>query len=468
MPAYMVQKHVHLIGIGGIGVSALARFYRTEGHAVSGSDIARSEITDALKKAGIRVFIGPHRASNLAPAVTEVIHTVATRRDNPELRRAKKLGIPTKTYAQALGEITRRYKTIAIAGAHGKSTTTALVALVCVRGGLDPTVVVGAKLREFGDTNFRLGRSRLLVIEADEYRASFLNYLPDIAIITNIDREHLDFYKNIRNIERTFLKFLLGTKRGGAAVLNRDDSRLRRVGTRLRRLRPDIRIAWFSLRDAEAKRIAPQLHIPGRHNVANALAAYRAGRALKIPAIKIIDALSRYRGAWRRFDYQGKIAIRSYPSRRPAYSYDRRHTPKSGTVKVFADYAHHPTEINATLQAARERFPKRRIACVFQPHHYERTRDLFPEFTRAFSGADKIILLDIYEVAGREQKRRHAVVSSARLAETIRKRGGDAEYVPNRALTAKLHHELRPGDILIMMGAGSIWEMTKALMGKSQ
>ena len=450
---------IHFIGIGGIGVSALARFYRAEGYVVSGSDLARSEITDALKKIGIRVVIGPHRASNLPRAVTEVVHTVAARRDNPELREVRRRGLRAKTYAQALGEITRRFRTIAVAGAHGKSTTTALCALTLISGGLDPTVIVGAKLKEFGDTNFRLGRlarslakgqSKYLVIEADEYRASFLNYRPDIAVITNIDREHLDFYKNIPNIEATFYKFLLNTKPGGGAVLNRDDSRLCRIGAQLRRVRPDIRIIWFSLRDAEAKRIAPRLRIPGRHNVSNALAAYRVGRALGISVAKIMRAISRYHGAWRRFDYQG--------------TFPPRGTSGQAGAKVFADYAHHPTEIRATLQAAREKFPRSRIWCVFQPHHYERTRDLFREFSAAFGDADRAVLLDIYEVAGRERRQKVGDISSGKLAQTVSRRGQSAIYMPNGRLRSYLRRELKPDDILIMMGAGSIWEMTKALM----
>ena len=441
-----MKIHIHCIGIGGIGVSALARLYRARGYRVSGSDLTRSEITDALRREGIRVFIGPHRRSNLAPGVTRAVYSVAAKPSNPELVEAKQRGIETKTYAQAVGELTGRYRAIAVAGAHGKSTTAAMIALAMTKADLDPTIIIGTKLRELKNSNFRRGKSPYLVLEADEYRASFLNYSPAIAVITNIDREHLDFYKTIANIERTFLRFLCGLRLGGVAVLNRDDRRLGRIALRLRRARPDVRIVWYSLRDPAAEKIGRAIRIAGRHNISNAMAACAVGRLLRIPEKKILAAIGAYRGSWRRFDYQGLFA----------------------GAKVFADYAHHPTEIKATLAAAREKFPRSRIWCVFQPHHYERTRDLFKEFAGAFGGCDGLILLDIYEVAGREQNRKSGAVSSETLAAAVNRRGTPALYLPNpeRRLKAFLKTSLRPGDVLLMMGAGSIWEMTKLLMGR--
>ncbi len=438
-----MKEHVHCIGIGGIGVSALARLYRARGWRVSGSDLKRSEITDALKKEGIRVFIGPQRRSNLIREATQVVYSVAVKPDNPELREARQRGLPAKTYAQAVGDLTKRYQTIAVAGSHGKSTTTAMVALMLTRAGLDPTVIVGAKLREFGNTNFRLGKSEYLVLEADEYRGSFWNYHPWIAVITNIDREHLDFYRDLSGITKGFEKFISGIRHDGHLVLNADDERLARLVGKTNPVRPG-RIHRFSLRDREAEPLRSILNIPGVHNVANALAAYRAGQILEIPKEKILATLLRYRGIWRRFDYQGKFA----------------------GAKVFADYAHHPTEIKATLQATREKFPRSRIWCVFQPHHYERTRDLFREFSNAFARADAAIILDIYEVAGREQKRRSGDVSAKTLAAAINRRGVPALYLedPEHRLKPFLMRWLEAGDVLLMAGAGSIWEMTKALM----
>ncbi len=438
-----MKASIHFIGIGGIGVSALARFYNSRGYRVSGSDLTRSEITDALKKEGIRVFIGPHEAANISTSVSKVIYTAATRPDNPEVKKAKRIKIPTLSYAQAVGELTKKFKTIAVAGAHGKTTTTALTALALIKGGLDPTVIIGSKLREFGNRNFRLGHSRYFVIEADEYKASFLNYSPTIAVITNLDHEHLDFYKNIRNIESAFLQFLLKSDFNSWAVLNADDPRLRKIAKKLKSQREDIRIIRFSLKGPEAPKIKRALKIPGRHNISNALAAMAVARALGVPADKALTAIKQYRGAWRRFDYQGLLF----------------------GAKVFADYAHHPTEIKATLAGAKEKFPKQKLICVFQPHHYERARDLFGEFTKAFDQCDLLFLLDIYEVAGREKKRRDSKINSSKLAETIAKRGIATYYLsqPNN-LKKLLKNHVKKGDILLMMGAGSIWEITKKLM----
>ena len=436
----MRERHIHFIGIGGIGIRA------------SGSDAKRSELTDALRREGVRVAIGPHRRVNIPLRATEVIRTNAIRDNNREVREARKRGLVVRSYAEALGDAAREFRSIAIAGAHGKSTTTALVALVLIRGGLNPTVVVGTKLREFGDSNFRPGRSaksargglRYFVYEADEYRASFLNYSPDIAVVTNIDREHLDYYKNIRRIEAAFLHFLFRLRRNGTAILNRDDARLRAIAKRLAKKRPDCRIVWFSLRDPAAERVCRVLKIPGKHNLANAFAAYRVGATLHIPRSAVLAALGIYRGAWRRFDYQGT---------------------RSG-AKIFADYAHHPTEIKATLQGARERFPKRRIVAVFQPHRYERLKDLFKEFAAAFNGADLVLLLDVYEVAGREEKRKSPNISSAALAQAIARRGREAYYLGTTVTRANLKPHLRSGDVLLLMGAGSIWEMTKRFMAR--
>ena len=449
----MQKGRIHMIGIGGIGMSALARLYRSRGFQVGGSDISRSEITDALRKEGVRIFIGQHKAANVAGSVGKVIHTAAARPDNPELAAAKRRRIPIKTYAGALGELSRDYRLIAIAGSHGKSTTTALTALTLIYGKLDPTVVIGTKLRQFKNSNFRPGRSKWLVIEADEYRASFHNYRPEVAVVTNIDREHLDYYRTTAKVEAAFLKFLSRIRAGGTAVLNRDDERTRRIGRKLARSRKDVRIIWYSLRDAAAVKIRKLIRIPGRHNVSNALAALQVASALRIPRSARYRAIASYRGAWRRFDYQGKLSFQG----------------ASGQVsaKVFADYAHHPTEIKATLQAAREKFPKSRIWCIFQPHHYERTRTLFKEFSRAFKDCDAAILLDIYEVAGREHRRKDDLINSEHLAKAITRRGTPALYLNNpRRLKPFLKRWLKEGDLVLMMGAGDIWEETKKLIGR--
>lgn len=438
----MGRGHIHFIGIGGIGVSALARLYRARGFVVSGSDVARSEVTDALRREDMRVHIGRQTGKHIPSATEAIVYSAAVRPDNPELREARRRGCATKTYAQALGELGQEFKTIAIAGAHGKSTVTALAALILIRGKRDPTVIVGTVIREFGGKNFRRGRSRWLVIEADEYRASFLNYAPHIAVVTNIDREHLDFYKSIAKIEGAFLDFLTRIRPGGTAILNRDDPRLRRIGAHLARARGDVNIVWYSLRDPAARKVKSVIRIPGRHNVSNALAARAVGRLLGVPDQKILSAIGAYRGAWRRFQYLGRV----------------------NEAVLIADYAHHPTEIRATLEATRERFPRGRIWCVFQPHHYERIQALFQEFIRAFDACDALILLDIYEVAGRERSRKSDAVSSAALASAVNRRGAPALYLPDpRRLKPFLRQALGRGDVLLMMGAGDIWEMTKEL-----
>lgn len=439
----MKREFVHFLGIGGIGVSALARFFRSRGAQVTGSDIARSEITDELKKEGFRIFIGEHSRTHIRKNVTRLITTSAAGAHNPEILEARQRGIPVENYARALARVTQNFFVISVAGAHGKSTTTAMTALALMQGGLDPTVIVGTKLKEFKNSNFRKGSSKYFVHEADEYRASFLNYRPDIALVSNIDHEHLDYYKTIAAVENAFLKFLLNIRPGGTTVLNRVDTRLRKIAVRLGKERPDIRVRWYSLADKEAARIKKVLKVPGDHNVSNALAAYRVGQSLGVPRSKILHALAAYRGAWRRFDYQGIFH----------------------GAKVFADYAHHPTEIRATLEATREKFPTEKIWCVFQPHHYERTRDLFKEFVSAFDGCDELILLDIYEVAGRERKRGGRETNSGELARAISRRGIRARYLSKAENLARLLSEnLTKGDILLMMGAGTIWEMTKKLM----
>ncbi len=439
----VMPAKIHFIGIGGIGVSALARLYKSRGFQVSGSDIARSEITDALAREGIKISIGTHRASNLGDA-RRVVYTAAAKPSNPEIRAARRRGFRVESLAQAVGELTREFLTVAVTGSHGKSTTTALVALALMRGGLDPTVQIGTKLKEFKGTNARIGKSSYLVLEADEYRNKFLEYAPAIAMVTNIDREHLDFHPTIRAIEGSFLKFLLRLRPAGTAILNRDDARLRRIALRLRRVRPDLHVMWYSLKNPAAQKIRKVIHIPGEHNVSNAMAAYAVGRLLRIPEKKILSAIGAYRGSWRRFDYQGRFA----------------------GADVIADYAHHPTEIKATLQAAREKYPKRRIWCVFQPHHYERLRKLFPEFSRAFAGCDALILLDVYEVAGRERTQRIGGANSARLARAVSRNGTPALYLSDpKRLRSLLGRWLKPGDVLLMAGAGNIWEMTKRLTG---
>jgi UDP-N-acetylmuramate--alanine ligase len=441
---------IHFIGIGGIGMSALARYFLAQKWAVSGSDMVETAITRTLRKEGVRVKIG-HKKGNLPEGVDMVVRSAAVQAGNPELRAARHIetrGLSrVLTYPEAVGEITKQYKTIAVAGAHGKSTTTALAALALVKGQLDPTVIIGTNLKEFGGRNFRSGKSDYFVLEADEFGNAFSHYSPALAIITNIDREHLDTYENLANIKKAFLDFINNIADGGTLIVNRDDDNLRSLESRIAAItkKKNIRVAWYSLQSAEARKIKKIIKIPGTHNVSNATAVYKLGKALGIPEKKILSAIGSYRGAWRRMEYRGKF--------RGALVYD--------------DYAHHPTEIKATLKAFREKYPAKRILCVFQPHQAKRLAALFKEFTTAFGDADKTLILPIYKVAGRDE--RPSRFDSAALARAIQKREPKKLLFflaePKHLKKAVLSLAAPLSDhVIVMMGAGSIVNLTDSLL----
>ena len=432
---------VHFIGIGGIGVSALARYYLAKGNIISGSDLISSEITRALEKLGAKIFIGPHKATSLTPNVKKVIYSVAVKPTNPELKKAQKLGIQIQSYPQALGELTKQYFTIAVCGAHGKGTTTAMISLILIKAGLDPTVIIGTKLKEFGDSNCRVGKSKYLVIEADEYAGAFLNYWPKMIVLTNIDKEHLDYYKDLNHVIKTFGEFVSHLPKKGILVTNKDNKSVKKLintifSTAVKN------VVWYSLKQKEADKIGKILKIPGKHNVSNALAALAVARALKIPDKISFDALSEYKGAWRRFEIK------------------RMKLPTSYTL--ISDYAHHPTEIKATIAGAKEKFKKKKIWVVFQPHQYQRTYYLFDEFKKAFDLADEIILTKIYSVVGREKKEITKKVSSEKLAKAIQERGKKVHFVKDfEKIPQFLKRRINPGDIVLIMGAGSIYKIVE-------
>jgi UDP-N-acetylmuramate--alanine ligase len=424
---------IHLIGIGGIGVSALAQYYLSKGHEVSGSDLAASEITDFLKKKGIRIFIG-NFAKNIEKDFDLVVHSPAVKSDNPEYKKAKEFKIKTQSYPEALGDLTKEYYTIAVAGAHGKSTTTAMIALVLTEAGLDPTVIVGTKLKEFENSNFRKGNSRILVIEACEYDSSFLYYSPQIAVITNVDKEHLDFFKTFANVKKAFAKFILRLPSEGVLVSNGDDKDIPEI------IQPNFKISNYSLTQPDAKKLKKILKVPGMHNVSNALAALNVARILAIPDASSFKALSDFKGTWRRFEIKkGKAG--------------------SKKITVVSDYAHHPSEILATLKAAREKYKKKTIWCIFQPHQHQRTYYLFDDFVKTFREVliDKIIITDIYDVAGRETKKINREVSSKKLVEKINKES--VLYLPMDKIENFVKENINSGDVLIIMGAGDVYKL---------
>jgi len=448
---------IHFVGIGGIGISALARWFLAQGWIVGGSDLAKSALTEELQKEGVRVRIG-HKKSNLPKDANMVVYSNAVTPGSAgyvEFEEAEKRGIRPMSYPQTLGCLTEVYKTIAIAGSHGKSTTTALIGLALKNSSIDPTVVVGTKLKELNGKNFHLGKTKWLVLEADEWRGAFLHYHPDIAVVTNIDKEHLDFYKDLNDLKKTFLKFLARTKPGGSLVLNGDDKNLFSLSPLIQKIakKGSLKIFWYTLKDKKAaEKIRKNLQLPGIHNLSNAMAAATVmERILKLKEYFVLKELGKYQGAWRRMEYRGDMKM------------------ASKKTKVFDDYAHHPSEIRATLQAFREKFPKSNIVCVYQAHQAKRLKALYKEFTSAFSDADSLVFLPTYEVAGRDNKEKQ--FTSEKLAHDILKKepGKKVIYLSNPKQIKKTVSEIletkeAENSVVIMMGAGTVVEYTPLLL----
>ncbi len=454
------RQAVHFIGIGGIGMSSLAHWFLAQNCAVSGSDLAESEIIKKLRKDGARVKIG-HKKGAINRKVGLVIYTKAAETNNPELRAARRLKITALAYSKAVGRLTKNYQTIAVAGAHGKSTTTALASLIIKRAGLDPTVIIGTNIKEFGNKNFRKGRDRRwLVLEADEFGKSFLDYSPAIATVTNIDLEHLDTYKNLADVKYYFLKFVSNTKNGGVLILNRDSKNLWVLRGRLQKIaeKKNYKILWYSLRGNTAGKIRKIIKISGEHNVSNAVAAYKIGRALCISHKTILSAIASYRGSWRRMEYRGCLKIGNYK------------------LKIFDDYAHHPAEIKATLFAFRKKYPRFPIICAYQPHQALRLKKLWQGFIDSFADADVLILIPTYKVAGRDlstgsiQEKKY---NSKSLAAAIKRKYpkkavyhlSDPEKTKRflKQVLGETHFKAHNA-VLVMMGAGNIVNYTKFLL----
>lgn len=431
------SQSIHFIGIGGIGVSALAKYYLSQGAKISGSDLISSEITDELAKIGAQIFTGKHDRKNLPKNAGEVIYSAAAAKDNPELEEAKRRKLKVRSYAEALGELTKRYKTITVSGAHGKSTTTAMTALVLEKGHCDPMVIVGTKVKEFGNSNFRSGLGGYFVLEADEWNKSFLNYRPEIAVLTNIDSEHLDTYKNIGHVTSVFKKFITKISKEGLIIANADDPIVKKIAKESKK-----RVIWYSLKDKEASIIKNSIRVAGDHNLLNALAAFRVGRVLGIGQSEILQALSGFSGTWRRFEFKGII----------------------NKAPVFDDYAHHPNEIKATLAAAKKRFPFGRVISIFQPHQYRRLHSLFDDFTKAFDHSDITCVLDVYDVAGREDQKSKKAVSAFKLVSALSEKGKDARHMYHSQVLDFLKNEAKSNDAIIFMGAGDIYKLTNKVV----
>ena len=430
-------KSVHFIGIGGIGMSALARMMlgRHWQKKVSGSDQSPSHIIEELERLGALISIG-HAAESLAQEVDLVVYAIAIPEDNPELYEAKRRGIPTLTYPELLGLVSKDYYTIAISGTHGKTTTTGMVAQVLRDGGLEPTVVIGSLLRdqEQKGSNFIAGVGKYFVVEACEYQRSFLNLDPTILVITNIDNDHLDYYKDIADIQSAFRELAKKVPEEGFVVTNPKDSFIKEAVL-------DIRAKVIDY--TKFVQMPPlKLQVPGMHNQLNAAAALAVADILKIPKVEAEAALKHFPGTWRRFEYKGKTV--------------------NGAL-IYDDYGHHPTEIKATLKAAREQFPKQKIVVAFQPHLYSRTKLLFNDFAKSFSNADEVLLAPIY--AAREPN--DPDISSGLLAEKIKKEGKNATAFENfNILTEHLLQRISSDQVIITLGAGDIFKVGDALLNK--
>ncbi len=445
-------QRLHFVGVGGIGMSGIAEVLLNLGYKVSGSDLKDSPVTQRLAGLGAIIFVG-HRPENIT-GTQVVITSSAVARDNPEVNAARAQHIPVIPRAEMLAELMRLKYGIAVAGMHGKTTTTSMVAAVLAAGGLDPTVVVGGRVDAMG-SNARLGKSQYLVAEADESDRSFLKLSPILSIVTNIDREHMDCYRDMDDVEQAFVDFMNRVPFYGTVIACGDDNRIRKLLPRVGR-----RLVTYGMNDAVDFRSsvvacagsedgAPrsrfevanrdkvigrfELHVPGQHNVLNATAAIAAGIGLDVPADKIAEALSQFRGVDRRFQIKGKIA----------------------GVTVVDDYGHHPTEIRATLAAARQcGFSK--INVIFQPHRYTRTRDLADEFATAFRDADALEVLDIYAASEEPIDG----ITAEDLADRIRATGADAEYCRTFADAAvAAASKANDGDVILTLGAGSVYQI---------
>ncbi len=449
------KEHVHFIGIGGISMSGLAEILARAGFTVTGSDAHASELTELLENDGIRVVIG-QSAANIEDGTDVVVYTAAIHPDNPEYEEAVRRGIPLLTRAELLGQIMRNYGTaIAVAGTHGKTTTTGMTSQVLLTAGADPTVTIGGIFPSIGG-NIRVGNSDTFITEACEYTNSFLSFYPTIAMILNVDADHLDFFKDIDDIAQSFHRFAALLPEDGTLIIRKDTNRFGTVVNGL-----SCRIRTFSLTedaDYTAKDITYDeqgrasftcmedgrelcrftLAVPGEHNVANALATAAAARTLGYSAELIAEGLAEFTGTKRRFEYKGE---------------------KNG-VTVIDDYAHHPAEIAATLAAARKT-AKGRIVVVFQPHTYTRTKALLPEFAKVLSDADHIVLADIY--AAREKNT--IGISSQDLCDAVVTAGGDAVYFPSfREIEDHLLSYCRPGDLLLTVGAGDVYKIGEEIL----
>ncbi len=439
-------KRIHMIGIGGIGLSGLAKLLLAQGKILTGSDLQETPITKDLEKRGIKIHYG-HHLVNLDQDVDLVIYSSAVPETNIERSWAKERGIPERTYAQALGEFSRQYSTIVVTGTHGKSTTTAMLGLILEAAGYDPTVLVGSLVPSFKDGNIRIGKSRFFVVEGCEYQANMLNLHPESIVLTNIEMDHPDFYRDIDHVRGTFKEFVDRLSGDGLVVMNADDLESRKLisdrsvtfgfdqSAQYRLVGNDV----YRKEDGETSIGSFTLKIPGDFNKHNALAATTAAMELGIPFEICKQTIESFTGVWRRFEHVGMF----------------------GEVEVISDYGHHPTAMLSTVEAAQAFYPDRRIVLVFQPHQHARTKSLYHEFVQAFSKMTvPTILVEVYDVAGRNEDQS---ISSNQIVQEVARENLVFAKDLDEAETM-IRETVKSNDLLIVMGAGDIDSVARKLV----
>lgn len=439
-------QSIHFVGIGGAGMSGIAEVLINLGYKVSGSDLKETDVTARLKQLGASLHYG-HKKENVGEAQV-VVTSTAVKTDNPEVIFAREHKIPVIPRIEMLAEIARLKYTIAVAGTHGKTTTTSLVASILQEAGLDPTFIIGGKLKNL-QSGAKLGQGDFMVAEADESDGSFLKLSPTYGIITNIDNDHMDYYKTEKNLFQAFVEFGNRVPFYGAMIICADDPGIKTIAHLLKR-----RVITYGLRsqaDYQARNIAPGLHsttfeveyqgeilgkielkLSGKHNVSNALAAVICGLELKVPFARIADALKDFENAQRRLEIKAE---------------------KNGAVWVD-DYGHHPTEIRATISALREKFPDRKLRVLFQPHRYSRTKLLMNDFGKCFEGADEVLLLPIYAAS----EKPIPGVSSDKILSLLKKNKVEASLVSAESVSV-LKSKAEPGSVMLTLGAGDVWKL---------
>ncbi len=457
-------KKAHIIGIGGIGISAVAKLLITQGKEVTGSDMFDSDLIKQLQKLGAKIVIGEHKKENVPDDVDLVVYTAAVQDDNQELVKSKKLKVEIMNYFEFLGQFSQDKTTIAITATHGKTTTTAMTGLIFDKAGLDPTVIVGSKIKEW-DGNLRMGKSDYFIVEACEYKSHLLNLNPKIVIVNNIEFEHPDYFTDLNHTIEVFQEFINKIPHDGYFIYNADDPVLKEQIEK-----PDCQVLSYGIENESADLIARNikvdhgrqifkpvykgqelkdfnLQIPGKFNILNALGPLLLAMEINIKLDTIKDALAQYKGAWRRFEIVGQLSGQG--------------EDKDGAL-IISDYGHHPTEVAKTIQATKEFYPDKRLIVAFEPHQKKRTKKLFNGFVKTFveSQADLVILSEIYDVAGREEEDQ---ISSQDIVAEVN--DPKIVYSPDLDKTKEMILDnVKSDDVVLIMGAGTIDQVARGLV----